>query len=500
MTTTTASTTTTKGAWQGDDFPSWLSPMVVKELRQGGQSGAFAWTFVGLQGAMFLLMSWALASFNSGADWQAWQKQAVSVVFWLVVGMAVVVIVPLRGLAAISSERVGNNLDLVRLTRLSATWIVIGKWLAIVAQGALLVTAVLPYIVLRYFFGGVNVVRDLEVMGWLFVGSMLVTAAALALSTQPLWIRIGAAAMGALVLPTVGVLDRGFVRFGTTEKMAILAVFALYTAVLLEYAAARIAPIAENHALRKRSIALILALAWLAAGAFATEKAAGMTFAVTLPLLVVYAIEALLEKPVHLRSQVLPFATWGLPGRLAARLLIPGWATGLNFVVVLAAICLAGLLAVILRFETDDALQFAVAFGSLAVATVLFPLPFVVYFPRVRYRLLLYALVQLVCFLIFVYTRAMKPHDVPWVDWHAGSMSMLPFPLAALCWTLSADSAVVNRSGMVPLFTGAAAVVTGLVVLSVAGPWYRQMRETSRLLAACRGRRRTEAARAGTTA
>ena len=43
--------------WRGDDFPAWLSPMLVKELRQGIQSGAFAWTFVGLQVAMFLIMS-----------------------------------------------------------------------------------------------------------------------------------------------------------------------------------------------------------------------------------------------------------------------------------------------------------------------------------------------------------------------------------------------------------------------------------------------------------
>ena len=44
-------------AWPGDDFPAWLPPMLVKELRQGVQSGVFIWTFLLLQGALFLLFS-----------------------------------------------------------------------------------------------------------------------------------------------------------------------------------------------------------------------------------------------------------------------------------------------------------------------------------------------------------------------------------------------------------------------------------------------------------
>jgi len=38
--------------WRGDDFPDWLSPMLVRELRQGIQSGAFFWTFLLLQAAL----------------------------------------------------------------------------------------------------------------------------------------------------------------------------------------------------------------------------------------------------------------------------------------------------------------------------------------------------------------------------------------------------------------------------------------------------------------
>jgi hypothetical protein len=64
--------------WPGDDFPAWISPMLVKELRQGVQSGAFAWTFIGLQGAMFLLCSVFVLNGAEGRDEQA----AFAFFFW----------------------------------------------------------------------------------------------------------------------------------------------------------------------------------------------------------------------------------------------------------------------------------------------------------------------------------------------------------------------------------------------------------------------------------
>ncbi len=475
--------------WRGDDFPSWLSPMVVKELRQGVQSGAFAWTFVGLQGAMFFLMSWALTVFSPDGGFG---RDTVHSFFWLIVAVGVLLVLPLRGLGAISSERVGNNLDLVRLTRLSATRIVTGKWLAIVAQCALLVAAILPYLVLRYFFGGVNVVRDLEIVGWLFAGSMVVTAAALALSTLPHWVRIavsvlsGPFAFGALI----GFMERGgVVTFGAAERLGILAVVALYTVALLEYAASRIAPVAENHASRKRGLALLIGVAWLIVGEWGGERTAGWTMAVTLPLVLAYAIEALLEEPVHLKSQAAVFTGLGLPGRVAARLLLPGWATGLLFAVVLAAMCLPAAWMFAERF-TPAKDQPGLVVGLLLAATVLFPLPVVVYLSRVRYRLLLYALVQLLCFIVFIYTNAMKPPALSWESWRLGWEAMLPLPLASLCSLLASDgSEEVASSCLVASVTVAAAVL-----LAVAWPWLQEMRQTSQTLAAVRAARGTRAA------
>ena len=480
-------TRTRAPAWPGDDFPSWLSPMVVKELRQGVQSGAFAWTFIALQAAMFLFLSYGVIVFDAGVRRSG--ATMLESFFWTIVGAAVLFILPLRGLGAISGEKVGNNLDLVRLTQLSATKIVLGKWLAIVAQGALLVTAILPYVVLRYFFGDVNVIRDLATIGWLFVGSMLVAAAAIALSTKSPQVRLASVL---LVLPSfVSIIELfdnpgGPGVFSGSTWLGTLAVIALYTAALLEYSASTIAPIAENHALRKRSLALAIGVVWLLTASLAPSQTAIATSLITLPLLLAYAIEAVLERPVHLKSQALAFARFGLPGRLAARALTPGWPTGLVFVAVMAAMCMTAwwrwLTAAASGINERELLPSA-AFGALLVAAVVFPLPVFVWFPRLRYRFLLYLLIQLICLLAFVYANVMKPTSTPWEGWPEGWMPLLPLPVASIGSLMSSSNGNPLIAKACLLSSGG---VTVVVCLAVLRPWLREMRETSRLLADAR--------------
>lgn len=483
-------TRTPQPPWRGDDFPSWLSPMVVKELRQGVQSGTFAWTFIALQAAMCVFLSYAalvLDDISGGSG-----RTFLEPFFWPIVGLAVLVILPLRGLGAISGEKAGNNLDLVRLTQLSATKIVLGKWLAIVAQGALLVTAILPYVVLRYFFGDVNVLGDLATIGWLFVGSMAVAAAAIALSTKSLQVRI---ASGVLILPffvsVIEIFDNRVGRAmmgGSSTWLGLLATLGLYTAVLLEYSASTIAPVAENHAMRKRALALAIGVTWLLAAGFADPWTAVTTSVITLPLVLIFAIEAVLERPVHLQSQAVAFAMLGLPGRVAARVLLPGWATGLVFVIVMSGMCLTAgswLMTVPGSGINEREQMSFFAFGTLLIAAVLFPLPVFVFFPRVQRRYFLATLIHLVCMLAFIYANAMKPTSTAWQDWPQGWMPLLPLPVASIGSLMASNGSVhVAVSCM-----AASGLVSAVVCLVVFRPWLREMRTTNHMLAEARASR-----------
>jgi len=469
--------------WRGDDFPGWLSPMLVRELRQGVQSGIFAWTFIGIQGAMFALMTWAVGTF--GGTLEGGYARDFAGMFWAAIAAAIVVVVPLRGLTAVSGERAASNLDLVRLTRLSATRIILGKWAALVGQSLLVATALLPYLVLRYFFGGVNVVVDLELFGWMVAGSMAVAAAALALSTLPVWARIGIVVVVGLVgfIPATELMEevvRGrlsFARLGA-GRLGILAGVGLATVALLEYAAARIAPPAENHAGRMRLIAVVVATAWAVVGVFGTEEAFLVTLFVGGPLLVCYAIGALLEEPVPIATLHRPFGRRGAAGRLAAAVFTPGWATAVPFVAILAGLCMTGWLAFFARVNKDkDELIIAIAIGCLIAAAVIFPLPVLVRWPRVRPRLLLYGLVHLACFLFFVYLLAVAPRSRPWAA-AGGWVLTLPFPLAALPAFMALQAAATR---LAPVFIAATAVTTLIVLACVAGPWRAEMRRTLRL-------------------
>ena len=466
--------------WRGDDFPSWLSPMLVKELRQGIQSGVFAWTFISLQVVMFLVMATALAGRDSGF-------RDSPALFWVPVTLAVAVVIPLRGLGAVSAERAGNNLDLVRLTHLSARKIVTGKWLAIVAQSALLATAALPYLVLRYFFGGVNVVADLVAFAWMLVAAMLVAAAAVAGSTRPVRERIALVIL--LVIVGNGLLQAAAFAFGMggaatrTPPLMGLAFAGLYTVLLLESAAA-IAPAAANHAAAKRAVALAIAAAWLATAVLGGRDVFPIVAWVTILPLAGVAIEALCERPSRLTSIYAPFARRGAAGRAAALVLTPGWTSGLTLVTLLGAVCTGALVTYAWRYDRPDVGSSA-CMAILTLAAILFPLPAVVAFMSTSRRHVVYGVVQVTCLVVLALSGMLAVR---------GSETLAPvamFPLAALLRAIGGTDQ--DR------FTLAvAAVVVTLVVFGlVVGPWLRELAVARRLLDAARGRQRDAAAEAG---
>src|ERR1043165_446027 len=130
--------------------------MLVKELRQGMRSRLFVISFLLVQAAMILVAVLGLyAAVNKE------ETSEVSGLFWAILGAPLLIIMPMSGLGAVGNERKTNTLEPIFLTRLTARRILTGKWLALVAQTVLLVCAILPYAVLRYFLGGVDLGAEL---------------------------------------------------------------------------------------------------------------------------------------------------------------------------------------------------------------------------------------------------------------------------------------------------------------------------------------------------
>jgi hypothetical protein len=331
----------------------------------------------------------------------------------------------------------------VQLTRLTAFRIVLGKWVALGSQTLLLVAAILPYAVLRYFFGQVDVVDDVRNIAVFLMVSLCLTAGAIALSSVNLAVRI---IVLVVLLPTLvtGIIPMMFMRamggssssFGSMFDFSWMApVFVgVYTYLMLEIAAARIAPLSENHAAPKRLLALALGVGGVIVAAWFDEnRTVAWVFASSLACGWV-VLEALCERTVLVPSLYHSFARRGALGRIMGRVLYPGWASGLLFFGLLMAMLVAVIAILISTHPSGpakDDYERAALILPIAFTAVVSPVAVLLFFPRVRQPMWLYILVQAICALLFLIatiiqgsTHEMTPADA--YSWLA------PFPTSAL--------------------------------------------------------------------
>jgi hypothetical protein len=321
------------------DFPTWLPPMLVKELRQGLRTRGFVGSLVGFQAAMVIAFVWAFAVNIFG---HSNAQETVNGFFWTVLGIMLLLVTPLRAMAGLRQEIDARTLDLLMLTHLNGWRIVLGKWVSLLVQTALLVLALLPYGIVRYFFGSVDLVQDLIVVGSMYLGCGVLTAVALWVSGLPRLLRIGLPV--GLVLMSQGLAGAifGVSRHGHgsffpmgTAFWAAMAVMVFNCVLLLLFclvqAVRRIAPPAEDYSPFARGLALLTLAPVPLLYAFGEKDGAvvQLWFAIVALALVTIIEISSLRRPmaVHVRR-------WWGRGRLGAgigRLVLPGWPSAAAF-------------------------------------------------------------------------------------------------------------------------------------------------------------------------
>lgn len=467
--------------WPGDDFPAWISPMLVKELRQGVQSGAFAWTFILLQVAMFLLMTFWVLNRSTGLQSRLEVNQLFHGFFWAVFGFAAAIILPVRAAGSMTAERIGNTLDLLRLTHLSSTQIVLGKWLAVMAQVLLIAAAVLPYLVLQYFFGGLDIVADLFSFMVVLLVAAVITAGSLAAAGQSPLTRGLITAFFFFAVPNF--LGGAGSVFGTavlspwSALPAIVVVAVLLTAVMLVYAAAAIAPPAENHAARVRLLALVATGLALVAGGWFGPISASFVIAVTVLLVAGIAIAELTSDPVELASIHAPFARLGPFGRLAAMVLTPGWATAICFTLLVAP--LLGL-AVVSGFPGLPPTAMIPEKFILGVAAILFPISLMLRLRAGKTRRIVFICVQIFSLVIFFLQSPLGFSNTAAVETFRALTNLLP--LAALLNLITLPSGTGGFEPMISLALG----TTALSLVFVIPRFVQELAAVDRRVAAAR--------------
>ncbi len=463
------------------DFSDRLSPMLVKELRQGMRTHLFTIAFILLQA--FMVLSVLIGASAPG------NSPAVAGFFWFFVIVALLIVMPVRGFAALTSEIQLNTMDLIQLTRLGAWRMTFGKWAALVAQTLLLVCGVLPYLVMRYFFGGIDLMKELLGLFWVLVISMVFTAITVGFSAFRSVLLRATVAVGLLILVMVGgeLVDDLFrlmldpTAAGASTGTTLLGMGAcLFSATylgwfMLDLGASRIAPEADNHATRKRLMALVFGLVVLTLPLFGIHVLSCLLIAGITWMLV--CLDALTERPTLLPSLLVPFSRrWFL--RPFPLLLAPGWPSGIFFYL----LC-AGLFTVALQLHTG--------FGGLtlgerqivisAAALVVFPLiPIHLFFRRITEPASIfgiYLLIQ-VCAAVVGFFLMIMAEETP-----VGDTAYLFVPLPAT--TLFAATQGSEEKAMA-LAAGAIGIMAVVITVVRGLPWYR---DVYRMMAALRASR-----------
>jgi len=323
------------------DFPDHLSPMVVKELRQGLRTRAFGSVMLGLH--VLLVLVTLLSGAAANAEETAWMLDSLAT-------LVLCLVLPLRVSAALADEVKHNTLDMLMLTRLSAGRIVFGKWASVACQSLLLAVSLMPYVVARYVFGGTDLFGELGALGLKWLAGIVFAAVVLCLSSirQP-WLRMFILAVP-LFSGVVGIFGMAASSFGgggffspssssagigVLEVLIILAVAVWAVFAFLSTAASRIAPPAAPLSALKRSVHLGAFLASLGIAWVTGEEG---WFAGAVVVAIVAAVDALTERVNEVPSVYEPFYRRGPLGRLALWLLAPGWVTGFLLTLPMAAL------------------------------------------------------------------------------------------------------------------------------------------------------------------
>jgi hypothetical protein len=374
-------------------------------LRQGLRAKTFVGVFLGLQ--LFLGIVMLFATTASGLDGAG---EAVSRIIFLFFSLAVLIVQPLRAINALHSEIKSTTLDMMVLTRLNARRIVAGKWASIVGQTLLLFVSIVPYLILRYFFGGMNLFTELLALGSIFVFSACLTAFNVGLSSNAAIIVRGivpliiAVIIFSFLMAMVAEFD-DFLELFTLADQETMAVYwglmigSVYLAwITFGLGVSAIAPAAENHSSLNRVVTLAMMAVAGVILYLANADAEVIPFiigAVAFPGLL-----ASITEPNHLLPRVtLPFVRRGFIGKFCGMFLYPCWSAGVHFSALLSVLILAvgGIMAMTATTSRFGEEEFTVLCSLIGAA--LFPALFLAFFQkRIQNRLGLYLAILIASF------------------------------------------------------------------------------------------------------
>ncbi len=284
------------------DFPAWLPSALVKELRQGLRTPVFM-VLLSLFPA-FLSIIFLLSFIPGSSGSPLINPSTCNGFFWAALLLALLMIIPLRGISSVYEELQSRNNELLILTRQSSTAIILGKWLSIMAQGLLILFVSLPFMLIRYYYGQVNPLQDLTTLFLAYTGCGILSAICLWFAGMHKLLRLllSLGLVPAVIVsiafatngPDINLFYDGFWQGMLIVGLIVVNAWAMIR-ILLTVAQRSFAPAAENTFAPARKTALITWLVALIPLCLMTPTWSSMYLAAIAQTLVAAGLSALIS-------------------------------------------------------------------------------------------------------------------------------------------------------------------------------------------------------------
>ncbi|MEM9160842.1 MAG: ABC transporter permease subunit, partial [Verrucomicrobiota bacterium] len=341
--------------WVNDRLPA----VLVKEVRQGLSRSVFLIEFYGFHVVLACITLWQMAEAQQYEDFGGLARSSgTRGVFWFLMALYMIIIVPLMNINAVASEVTGRTIELMKMSGLSARKIVWGKWLYQCLYLAMITLSTFPYLFSYYLVAGGDLMMEVRLMLGLGFGSILVTGLAIGISP------IGSSRfrpmifLGLMIFFFAGGVQLfsyffGF-RRGVSFGDSALTLFLLGTPLTLfalELGTAKISSRVEGNALAIRLIGLVLVgvPGLMILGNLNAEFATGFASGA----IVIIPWSVMLTQPVLAAGAYGQYLKYGYFGRFMGRLFFyPGWVSGVMYCTVL--IGLYDIMILLLNHSVSD--------------------------------------------------------------------------------------------------------------------------------------------------
>lgn len=308
-----------------------IPSVLVKEIRQGLNSWAFLAQFFGVHAVLAFM---TLAQMASLAQSDGTGLSIARGAFWFVGGAYFLFVVPLMSINAVSSEKQGGTIELIRMTGMGPRGVVWGKWAYQAIFVVMVATSIYPYVVLYHFVSGSDLMEESLLLVFLALGSLIF-----------LGISVGASGFGAnifKVLIFLGVLfflfSGGVSLFGTARRSGLsllsyegivlaLGIGAPLMLFMLEAASARIGSRIDGFSFTIRMLGFSMLV--IPAILMNLKIFPEVCFVFCILVVIVVPWFALMGAPVLSPGPYRRYQRFGAFGKFMGRFLFyPGWVSG----------------------------------------------------------------------------------------------------------------------------------------------------------------------------